>query len=150
LVGRPMVSVDLSDPRASGFLTEPRVLRLATVDRHCVPHVSSAWFIFESGCFFISTSRDRLKVKNIRVNPRVALIVDTDTPPYYGVIVEGEATIEEDRVLEVTSRIVDKYVAKPDRMATLNDLMRYPRVIIRVKPLKVMDIMSYRHLEPEK
>jgi hypothetical protein len=102
---------------------------------------------FLMGIFFwISTSVDRLKVKNIMKNPRVALIVDTDTPPYEGVIVEGLAELIHEGVRDVTRRIVEKYVSKNQWSTTFDELMRYPRVLIRIRPFKVLDIMSYRRL----
>ncbi|MEM3799963.1 MAG: pyridoxamine 5'-phosphate oxidase family protein, partial [Thermoprotei archaeon] len=82
------------------FLSERRVLRLATVGSNGQPHISSVWFVFKDGKFLISTALDRLKAKDVAVNPRVALIVDTDTMPYRGVIVWGLARLTRDGVLE--------------------------------------------------
>ncbi|PSN93210.1 hypothetical protein B9Q09_03140 [Candidatus Marsarchaeota G2 archaeon ECH_B_SAG-C16] len=141
-----MVKVDLRDPKIIGLLSKPLLLRLATVSGDCIPHVSSVWFLFDGGFFWVSTSVDRLKVKNIMKNPRVALIVDTDTQPYEGVIVEGLAELVHEGVRDVTRRIVEKYVPKNQWSHTFDELMRYPRVLIRIRPSKVLDIMSYRRL----
>jgi PPOX class probable F420-dependent enzyme len=141
-----MTSANLEDAWVVEFLSEKRVLRLATVDTNCSPHVSSVWFIFENGVFWISTAEDRLKVRNIRSNPNVSLIVDTDEPPYKGIIVEGKSELTIENVLEVTRKIVKKYVDPADFDATMEELMRAPRILIKVEPRKVMDIMSYpRH-----
>jgi len=142
-----MVKVDLRDPKVIGLLSRPLLLRLATVSVDCAPHVSSVWFLFDGVFFWVSTSVDRLKVRNIMRNPRVALIVDTDTPPYEGVIVEGSTELIYEGVRDVTRRIVEKYVPENQRSTTLDELMRYPRVLIKIRPLKVLDIMSYRRLK---
>ena len=71
----------------------PKLLRLA-ITVYGKPKVSSVWYLWLDNHFWISTSEDRLKVKAIRKNPHVAVIVDTDVMPYEGVIVEGEATLE--------------------------------------------------------
>jgi PPOX class probable F420-dependent enzyme len=138
-----MTRISLEDARVGGVLSEKRVLRIATVDAHCSPHVSSVWFIFENGVFWISTAEDRLKVKNIKTNPNVSLIVDTDEPPYKGVIVEGKAELVTENVFEVTKRITQKYVDPASLDSTLKELMRAPRILIKVEPRKAMDIMSY-------
>jgi nitroimidazol reductase NimA-like FMN-containing flavoprotein (pyridoxamine 5'-phosphate oxidase superfamily) len=93
-----LTRVDLKEKKFKGFLTKgrPLLLRLAVVSqsgKSHFPHVSSVWYLFRDDCFWISTSEDRLKVKAIRQNDRVALIIDNDFAPYKGIIVEGKATL---------------------------------------------------------
>lgn len=124
-------------------------MRLAVVSqsgKSHLPHVSSVWYLFRDNCFWISTSEDRLKVKAIRQNDRVALIIDNDLAPYKGIIVEGIATLTKVNVETITREIVKRYVPKKHVESQFEDLMKYPRILIRVKPLKTMDIMSYKKL----
>jgi PPOX class probable F420-dependent enzyme len=137
-----MVLKSLNDPQVESVLSEPRVARLATVDGQCLPHVSPVWFLFEDGVFWVSTAEDRLKVKNTRLNPKVALVVDTDFPPYRGVIVEGTATLTTQGVQDITRKIAARYSRDP--ALTFDELMRAPRILMKITPEKVMDIMSYR------
>ena len=140
--------VDLNSRRVERFLTggRPKLLRLAVVSTMGIPapHLSSVWYLWKDGFFWITTSGDRLKVAAIRKNKRVALIVDTDIAPYEGVIVEGEATLTKKKVREITLAITKKYVAPEEVKKEFDDLMRYPRVLIRIKPVKAFDIMSYK------
>lgn len=146
-----LTRVNLKEKKFKGFLTKgrPLLLRLAVVSqsgkRH-LPHVSSVWYLFRDDCFWISTSEDRLKVKAIRQNDRVALIIDNDLAPYKGIIVEGIATLTKVNVETITREIVKRYVPKKHVESQFEDLMKYPRILIRVKPLKTMDIMSYKKL----
>jgi PPOX class probable F420-dependent enzyme len=138
-----MVKVNLSE--RSGFLHggRPKLLRLAlTVNGK--PKVSSVWYLWANNHFWVSTSEDRLKVDAIRKNPHVALVVDTDVMPYEGVIVEGEATLETKDVDKITRAIVEKYVEKKYVEEEFRSLMRAPRILIKIKPLKALDIMSYK------
>jgi PPOX class probable F420-dependent enzyme len=141
-----MVLVDLNSKKNLNFLTRKpnKLLRLAIVDRDGNPHVSSVWYLWRDGHFYISTSEDRLKVRAVKHNPKVALIVDTDVMPYKGVIVEGNAELTKDNIEEITREIVKKYVRAKDVKSQFEDLMRYPRVLIKIKPEKAMDIMSYK------
>ena len=110
------------------------------------PHVSSVWYLWLDGCFWISTAEDRLKVRLIKKNPHVALVIDTDTLPYKGVIVEGMAELTKSNLSEITLKIVKRYVSKKEVKSEFESLMRAPRVLIKVKPKKALDIMSYiRH-----
>jgi PPOX class probable F420-dependent enzyme len=144
-----MVRVDLSTKKNIDFLTKgkAKLLKLAVTDREGNPHVSAVWYLWKEGQFYVTTSEDRLKVRAIRENPNVALIVDTDVIPYEGVIVEGKATLTKKDVREVTMVIVKKYVPAKFVKSEFEDLMRYPRVLIKIKPKKSIDIMSYKVLK---
>ena len=85
-----------------------------------------------------------MKVRAIRENPRVALIIDTDTQPYEGVIIEGKAQLTKSKVKEITYEIVKRYVPRKEWKEMLDSLMRAPRILISVKPEKAIDIMSYK------
>jgi PPOX class probable F420-dependent enzyme len=144
-----MVRVDLNQKKNIDFLTKGKVklLRLAVVDREGKPHISAVWYLWKEGHFYISTSEDRLKVRAVRENPNVALIVDTDVIPYKGVIVEGTATLTKKDIKEITLAIVKKYVPSKFVKSEFEDLMRYPRVLIKIKPKKSIDIMSFKVLK---
>lgn len=126
---------------------KPKLLRLAVVEdakSGCIPHISSVWYLWKNGSFWISTSEERLKVKAIKKNSRVALIVDTDVIPYQGVIVEGTATLTRKDVKGITLKIVKRYVPKRLVKRQFDDLMKYQRVLIRIHPDKALEIMSYK------
>lgn len=136
--------VNLGEEWVKKLLAEPRVLRLATVGADMQPHVSSAWFVHENGEFLVSTAADRLKAIDVQFNPKVSLIVDTDSMPYRGIIVWGKAWVTRDGVGETTLRIVRKYVPPEHVDSQLRELMQADRVVIGITPVRVMDIMSYK------
>jgi general stress protein 26 len=143
-----LVRVNLREKGVDNFLTrgKPKLLRLAvaSVKGGCTPHISSVWYLWYKGYFWITTSEDRLKVKAIRENPKVALMIDTDMPPYKGVIVEGSAKLTKEDVEKITLAIVKRYVPQNRVERQFESLMRYPRILINVKPKKSIDIMSYK------
>jgi PPOX class probable F420-dependent enzyme len=66
------------------FLEHGRVARLATADRHAVPHVVPVCFAIARGCLYVSID-DKPKrvpgtalkrIKNIAENPAVCVVVD--------------------------------------------------------------------------
>lgn len=143
-----MVRVNLDSRKSFDFLTkgQTKLLRLAVAGANGTPHVSSVWYLWKDDYFYISTSEERLKVRTVRDNPRVALVIDTDQLPYEGVIVEGTAKLTKKNVREITLAIVKKYVPVKDVRAQFDELMHYPRILIKIKPRKAIDIMSYKAL----
>lgn len=144
-----MTQVDLQAKETFNLLSggKPKLLRLALAESTkfgCIPHVSSVWYLWRGGIFWITTSDDRLKVRAIRKNSRVALIVDTDVIPYQGVIVEGTATLTRSHIKEITLEIVKRYLPERSVKRQFDELMKYPRVLIRIRPDKAIGIMSYK------
>lgn len=91
-------------PEQERFIAVQRVARLATADSRGQPHVVPVCFVFLGGGFYIPVDDKpkrtlRLKrLRNIRENPRVALLVDTydeDWRRLAWVMVQGEAEVLE-------------------------------------------------------
>jgi PPOX class probable F420-dependent enzyme len=88
------------------FIDRSRVGRLATVDSECKPHLVPVVFAFDGRNFFIPIDEKRKKtpakpdklkrVRNIRKNPSVALLIDRyseDWTKLAFVMVQGKASL---------------------------------------------------------
>ena len=55
------------------------------------------WFVLDDdGAFVFNVGSTSAKAKAMRRDPRVALVVDDDTPPYAYVLVRGRVTLSHD------------------------------------------------------
>ena len=101
------MSHPMSSEEILAFLTaEPaHTGKLATVRADGRPHVAPIWFVVDAstisddapvGDLVFSTGADTLKGKALRRDPRVALCVDDERPPFSFVIIEGVVTISEE------------------------------------------------------
>lgn len=84
----------LQTPFAAKLLGSDIPARLAFVDRSGHPHITPIWFIWRNQTFVVCARADSFKVKAITAHPRVALSIDTQTPPYRSVRARGAAEIE--------------------------------------------------------
>lgn len=93
-------------PGTRQYVASQRVARLATADAAGKPHVVPVCFAFDGECFFIaldskpkSVSPAKLKrVRNIRANPNVCLLIDTYSDDWRHLrymMVNGRATLED-------------------------------------------------------
>jgi hypothetical protein len=81
-----------------------------------------------------------MKGKTLRRDPRAALVVDLEAPPYAFVVVEGNVTLSEDleEMLPLSIAIAERYVAADDaeeigrRNAVEGELM------VRLHPDKIV------------
>jgi len=81
------------------FLGQQKVCRLATVDRRGQPHVVPVWHILLDGDIYIETSPNSKKGQNLKVNPKIALVVDAGDAfdDYKGVMIQGTVQIVKDK-----------------------------------------------------
>ncbi len=80
-----------------------RTGKLATVRPDGRPHVVPVWFMVEGKDLVFNTWHTSLKARNLAADPRAALVVDYEEPPYGYVLVEGKVEISDD--LEEVRRI---------------------------------------------
>src|SRR6476469_8110763 len=76
------------------FLTAgTRTMKVATVRADGQPHVVPVWFVLDGDTVVFTTGEDTLKGRHLRRDPRVALCVDEETPPFAFVLIEGTAEL---------------------------------------------------------
>ena len=125
------------------FVTEgTRTGKLATSRADGRPHVAPLWFDLddEDGTLVFTTGADTLKGKALRRDPRVAICVDDETPPFAFVLIEGMAEVSEDpeALLTWATRIGGRYMgdevagAYGERNAVPGELL------VRVTPTHVV------------
>ena len=80
--------------------TGTRTGKLAVTRASGSPHVTPIWFVIDEspdGDFVVFTTGDTsLKAKALARDPRLAMCVDDQQPPYNFVLIEGEATLSDD------------------------------------------------------
>ncbi|HEU5002050.1 MAG TPA: PPOX class F420-dependent oxidoreductase [Actinomycetota bacterium] len=88
----------MSEAEWRAFLTEgTRTGKLATVRTDGRPHVAPVWFVLDDdGTVVFTTWHASVKGRTLLRDPRVAMSVDDQAPPYSYVIIEGTATISRD------------------------------------------------------
>jgi|SRR6478735_3499445 len=98
---------------SSRFLLQAtRTAKIATVGAGGRPHVVPVWFTLDDRDLFFSTSSRSVKARNMTRDPRVAIAVDDETPPFAFVSITGRAEMMQrpDDFLEWTTRIASRYV----------------------------------------
>lgn len=119
------------------FLRWQRVCRVATAGRAGVPHVVPVCHALIDDKIYFASDGDAKKVKNLRVNPRLAITIDLysdDWSILRGVLIQGTAALIESgpRFRKVRRLLYEKYPQYPEE-ATLGK----GAVIVEVTPKHV-------------
>ena len=121
--------------RQAEFLATIPNVTVATIRPDGLPQLTPNWFLWTGSSFLISTAASTVKVRNLRLDPRIVLCVDDVASGDY-VQVTGTATlVEGDAVREPTLDICRKYMAEETLEAHWASLLATgPQVIIEVRP----------------
>jgi len=124
-------------PEQLAYIEAPAFAHLATLNKDGSPQVSPVWIEHDGKYVVVNSEEKRLKVRNVKRDPRVALSVQKADNPYSYLHIKG-------RVVEVTpeggfegiDRLAKKYINQD----------KYPwnqpgdiRVQIKIEPLKVFN-----------
>ncbi len=74
-------------------MTGTRTGKLAVRRPDGRPHVTPIWFVLDGGDVVLTTHETSVKGVALREDPRAALCVDDQEPPYSFVVIEGTATL---------------------------------------------------------
>jgi PPOX class probable F420-dependent enzyme len=107
------MSREMSASEVRSFMLHgTRTAKVATASRDGQPHVMPVWFVLDGEDIVFTTGRESVKGKHLRRDPRIALVVDDEDPPYAFVHVRGRVTISEDldELLRFATEIGERYM----------------------------------------
>jgi PPOX class probable F420-dependent enzyme len=123
------------------FLSQgTRTAKLAYVASDGRPLVAPVWFVVDGQQLVFNTGKDTAKGRALARDPRVAICVDDETPPFSFVQIQGTVTLGEDpdELLDTATRIGGRYMGA-DRAEEFGRRNGVPgELIVRVTPIKVI------------
>lgn len=129
-----MEPIPVDDPVVAELLSGANLARLSYIGLDGRPRVVPIWFAFIDGEFIMVTGPKADKVRAIEANGAVALSIDSSTPPYHVLLVDGDATVEAtDGMAAEYPDIVGRFLG-PARDAYLGGLRVKTQRRIRVRP----------------
>lgn len=128
---KPFTEAQIED-----FLSERRNAAIATINKDGTPQLTPVIYYWDGTTFYISVTKETIKYKNLKRDPRVSVIVD-DVLNHHCVIAKGKATIQEDNIWDTTSKIIHKYYGKEEGDPYLEQIKKQKRVLIVLKPTKM-------------
>ena len=108
--------MSMSQEEVVAFLSQPRICAVATTRMDRAPHVVPVWYRYNGDVFTIWTQHERAWVENLARDPRVALSMQEEGPPWRAVMAHGRAELatgERAEILDEIRRITRIYV--PER-----------------------------------
>ena len=143
----------MDDDEVVAFLSglPARTGKLATVRADGRPHVAPIWFALDTsargadapiGDLVLNTSGETVKGRNLLRDPRAALCVDDDRPPFTFVTIEATVTISQDpdELLHWATVIGGRYMGDDQADAYGRRNVVPGELVVRLRPTRVVAV----------
>jgi PPOX class probable F420-dependent enzyme len=134
----------MTDDEVQEFLDGRHVMNIATMGPDGNIHLVAMWYGFYNGNPAFETFAKSQKVKNLRRDPRITVLVE-DGDVYEelrGVEIVGRAIVHDDQgpLMEIAENVVERYIPvnDPADIPAVAQAMATKRVAIEVVPEKVV------------
>ena len=141
---------NMGDDEVAAFLDSlpARTAKLATVRADGRPHIAPIWYILDRstagpgspvGDIVFNTAGATVKGGNLTRDPRVALCIDDDTPPFTFAIIEGTVTVSDDpdQLLHWATAIGGRYMGT-DQAEAYGRRNGVPgELVVRLRPTRI-------------
>jgi PPOX class probable F420-dependent enzyme len=124
---------DLTIEELGDLLERPLVAVLATYRANGEALLSPVWHEWRDGGFTVVVGVDDAKAQHLHRDPRAALVVFDQEPPYRGLELRGRARFVEEGVVEAQRRIARRYLGE-ERGTDYADSVAFDEVIVRLEP----------------
>jgi len=117
-----------------------RTAKLATSGPGGQPHVMPVWFALDGEDLVFTTWGDSVKGRNLRRDPRAAIVVDDEVAPFAFVHIRGHVTLSEDlnELLRFATAIAGRYMGA-DRAEEFGRRNAVPgELLVRLRPERVI------------
>jgi len=122
-------------PGVRKLFEEPNFAYLSTLMPDGSPQVTPVWVDLEDNRILVNTAEGRIKPRNVRRDPRVAVAIDSREDPYSNAAIRG-------RVVEITNDGAEEHIDKLAKKYLGMDV--YPnrrpgerRVLLKIEPERV-------------
>ena len=131
---RPLTQEELST-----FLDGKRNAMLGVIKRDGSPQVNPMGYRWDGEKFWISTTKDRAKYKNLMRDPRMTLAIE-DAATLTAVIASGKAVITEENLWEETTTMLERYMGAEGAAGYVKKMQKdgERRVLLVLKPEKII------------
>jgi nitroimidazol reductase NimA-like FMN-containing flavoprotein (pyridoxamine 5'-phosphate oxidase superfamily) len=131
----------MTDEEIVSFFEQVIFARLGTVNEDGTVHIAPVYFKYEGGQIVIATQEPSRKIRNIKRNNNVTVLIDTTEIPYRGVLVYGTAELDYEDIIAKRIAIFERRPWAPSREegeAYARKLSnKWQCAIVRITPLRM-------------
>ncbi|MBI4337731.1 MAG: PPOX class F420-dependent oxidoreductase [Chloroflexi bacterium] len=131
----------LSQQELMEFVKRPLIATVVTLNKDGTPHATPAWFDYDGKYAYVVANRAKVKARNAKRDPRVAICVCNDDRPHKYVSIMGKAEVSPERMPEVIRRLAARYMGPEKGLPYAESVVKLGQSeVIKITPTAVFAI----------
>jgi len=128
----------MTDEELESFLGHALFARLGTINEDGTIHIAPVFFKYDAGQILMATQDPSRKVRNIKRNNNVTVLIDTTEVPFKGVLVYGTAELDYEDVIRKRVGIFERRLSHEEAETYARRLSgKWRCVIVRITPVRI-------------
>jgi general stress protein 26 len=128
----------MTDDELISFFEEAQFARLGTINEDGTIHIAPIFFKYDEGQILMATQDPSRKIRNIKRNNNVTVLIDTTDIPFQGALVYGTAELDYADVIEKRVKIFERRLSHQEAETYASRLSnKWKCVIVRITPKKI-------------
>ena len=128
----------LNEEELAAFLEQAQFARLGTLNQDGTIHIAPIFFKYQDGQILMATQEPSRKVRNIKRNNKVTVLIDKTEVPFKGALIYGTAELDYEDVFQKRIAIFKRRLSQEEAETYARRLIsKWKCVIIRITPDKV-------------
>lgn len=129
----------MTDQEVARLLEEALFARLATINQDGTIQITPVFYKYHGDEIWIATQDPSLKIRNIKRNNKVSVLVDIADVPFRAALIYGTAKLDYDDVINKRISIFQRTRSREEAETYARKLSgRWKCVIVRVKPERIV------------
>ena len=120
------------------FFEKAQFARLGTINDDGTIHIAPIFFKYDNGQILMATQDPSRKIRNIKHNNNVTVLIDTTEVPFKGALVYGTAELDYEDVVTKRVAIFERRLSQAQAETYARRLSgKWKCVIIRITPVSI-------------
>ena len=128
----------MSDEELVSFLETALFARLGTMNEDGTIHITPIFFKYDNGQILMASQDPSRKIRNIKRNNHVTVLIDTTDVPFKGALIYGTAQLDYEDVISKRITIFERRLSREEGETYARRLSnKWKCVIIRITPVHI-------------
>ena len=128
----------MTDEELASFFEQAIFARLGTINEDGTIHIAPIFFKYDDGQILMATQDPSRKIRNIKRNNRVTVLIDTTDVPFKGALIYGTAELDYADVIRKRVAIFERRLSPEEAETYASRLSgKWKCVIVRITPVHI-------------
>jgi hypothetical protein len=128
----------MTDEELAAFFEEAQFARLGTFNEDGTIHIAPIFFKYDDGQILMATQDPSRKIRNIKRNKNVTVLIDTTDVPFKGALIYGMAELDYEDVIPKRVAIFERRLSREQAETYASRLSgKWKCVIVRITPVRI-------------